>query len=280
MPVNATQEYFLAERKYLEARRIEDRIRYLQEMIKTLPKHKGTEHLLSKLKHRLAKLKKESTFSKKASAKPKFIIRKEGAAQICIIGLTQSGKSTLLNSLTNAHVKVGDHPFTTHIPQVGMMFVYNVPIQLVEIPSIFDPESLGLLHNCDKIIILVDKSKDIHKQKTKLLRILKDNNLLNKKYTFIMNNYTEKGLEKLKKSIWRSLGLIKVYTKEPGKKKAIRPVTLIPGSTVEDVTKEVHKDFLKNFKFARIFNNTKFSGQKVGLDYKLNDNDIVEIHAR
>jgi ribosome-interacting GTPase 1 len=71
-----------------------------------------------------------------------------------------------------------------------------------------------------------------------------------------------------------------VYTKEPGKPKAVPPIVLKPGSTVEDVAKRVHKDFLKNFKFARIFNDTKFSGQKVGLDYKLKNNDIVEIHAR
>jgi ribosome-interacting GTPase 1 len=107
MPVNATQEYFLAEKKYLEARTIEDRIKYLQEMIRTLPKHKSSENQLSELRRRLAKLKKEAATLRKVSTKPKFIIRKEGAAQVCIIGLTQSGKSTLLNSLTNANVEVG-----------------------------------------------------------------------------------------------------------------------------------------------------------------------------
>jgi len=280
MPVNATQEYFLAEKKYLEARTIEDRIKYLQEMIRALPKHKSSENHLSELKRRLAKLKKEAANLRKVSAKPRFIIRKEGAAQVCIIGLTQSGKSTLLNSLTNANVEVGNHPYTTQIPQVGMMFVEDVPIQLIEIPSTFDPDALGLLHTCDEIIILIDKSKDIAYQKLKLLKILKENKVINKKYIFVMNDYTEKGLEKLKKNIWRNLGLIKVYTKEPGKPKALPPIVLKPGSTVEDVAKRVHKDFLKNFKFARIFNDTKFSGQKVGLDYKLKNNDIVEIHAR
>jgi ribosome-interacting GTPase 1 len=280
MPVNATQEYFLAEKKYLEARTIEDRIKYLQEMIRALPKHKSSENQLSELRRRLAKLKKEAANLRKVSAKPKFIIRKEGAAQVCIIGLTQSGKSKLLNSLTNANVEVGDHPYTTQIPQVGMMFVEDVPIQLIEIPSTFDPDALSLLHTCDEIIILIDKSKDIADQKLKLLKILKENKVINKKYIFVMNDYTEKGLEKLKKNIWRNLGLIKVYTKEPGKPKAIPPIVLKPGSTVEDVAKRVHKDFLKNFKFARIFNDTKFSGQKVGLDYKLKDNDIVEIHVR
>jgi len=87
------------------------------------------------------------------------------------------------------------------------------------------------------------------------------------------------GLKKLKEKIWNNLGLIRVYTKSPGKPKKIPPITLPKGSTVKDVARIVHKDFLKNFKFARIFNDSKFSGSSVGLDYRLNDLDVIEIHA-
>ncbi|HLC59049.1 MAG TPA: GTPase [archaeon] len=280
MPVNAGNEYFIAEKKYLEARTKEEKIKAIEEMITTLPKHKGSEHQLSELRHRLAKLKKEVAKSKKASSKPRFSIRKEGAAMICIIGMTQSGKSTLLNNLTNANVKVDNHPFTTELPQVGMMLVDDVPIQLVEIPSMFDADTMSLLHNCDGIIILIDKRESLHKQKTDLLKILKKNKVLDKNYVFVMNDYTERGLEKLKKGIWKRLKLIKVYTREPGKPKALPPIVLKPGSTVEDVARQVHKDMLEKFQFARIFNDTRASGQKVGLDYILKNEDIIEIHAR
>ncbi len=280
MPVNASQEYFLAEKKYLEATTKEERIKALEEMISTLPKHKGSEHQLSELRHRLAKMKREASASKRASSKPRFVIPKEGAARVCIIGLTQSGKSTLLNSLTNANVQVGSHPFTTELPQVGMMPVNRAQIQLIEIPSTFDPDVMSLLHTSDEIIILIDKSKDVHSQKAEMIKLLKKNRLTGKRYVFVKNDYTQKGLEKLKVSVWNSLGLIKVYTKEPGKDKAFPPIVLKPGSTVEDVAKQIHKDFLKNFKFARIFNGTKFSGQKVGFDYVLADEDVVEIHTR
>lgn len=42
----------------------------------------------------------------------------------------------------------------------------------------------------------------------------------------------------------------------------------------------IHKDFMKNFKFARIFDSTRYSGKIVGLDYELKDRDVVEIHTR
>ena len=87
------------------------------------------------------------------------------------------------------------------------------------------------------------------------------------------------GLEELKEKIWNNLDLIRVYTKSPGKPKVIPPITLPRGSTIRDVAENVHKDFINNFKFARIFNNTRFSGSSVGLDYKLNDLDVVEIHT-
>ncbi|MCS7106260.1 MAG: TGS domain-containing protein, partial [Candidatus Aenigmarchaeota archaeon] len=87
-------------------------------------------------------------------------------------------------------------------------------------------------------------------------------------------------LEFLKEKIWENLDLIRVYTKSPGKSKDLPALALPKGSTVKDVAKILHKDFIKNFKYARIFNNTKFSGQKVGLDYELKDFDIVEIHTR
>ena len=89
----------------------------------------------------------------------------------------------------------------------------------------------------------------------------------------------EIGLDELKDRIWSGLGLIRIYTKPPGKPKIIPPITLPIGSKVRDVARNVHKDFLKDFKFARVFNNSKFSGRPVGLDYKLNDLDVVEIHV-
>lgn len=291
MPVNAGPEYFKAEKKYLEAKNKEEKISALEEMIRTLPKHKGAHNLLAQLKKRLANLKEQK--SKKTSSKPKFSIKKEGAAQICIVGLTKSGKSELMNSLTNARIEVSDYPFTTKEPKIGMMNFSDVQIQLVEIPSTFDKELISILHGCDLILILLDSSENINSQLESIKKIFEENRLEEKKILIVGNKSdlvqrkeifqisakTKTNLEKLKEKIWSMLNLIRVYTKSPGKPKIIPPVTVPVGSTVKDIAKEIHKDFLKDFKFARVFNDTKFSGQKVGLEYKLNDMDILEIHT-
>ncbi len=123
---------------------------------------------------------------------------------------------------------------------------------------------------------------------------MKQRTLLNKKILYVVNKTDLKkinsdflqisakdktGLDELKEKIWSNLCLIRVYTKSLGKTKIIPPITLPEGSKVKNVAKAVHKDFIKNFKFARIFNDSKFSGISVGLDYQLKDLDIVEIHA-
>ena len=292
MPMNAGPEYYVAEKRFLEAKTRKEKIEALEEMIRTIPKHKGTENQISLLRRRLAKIKSQK--SSKAGSRPKFVIKKLGAAQVCMIGFTNSGKSTLLNVLTGKKVEVADYPYTTKEPEVGMMLFGDVQIQLIEIPSTFDPESMSLLYTCDEIIILFDATQNIEEQKKEILGILKERNLHNKKILFVVNklellkektNYFEIsaikniGLNKLKEDIWSKLDLIRVYTKSPGKPKVIPPITLHKNSTVKDVAINVHKDFLKNFKFARVFNNTRFSGTHVGLDYKLKDLDVVEIHA-
>jgi hypothetical protein len=291
MPVNAGPEYFAAERRYLEARSKEDKIKALEEMIRTLPKHKGSENLLSQLRHRLKRLKEEKTT--RATARPKFSIKKEGAAQVCIIGLTKSGKSSLLKALTAANVEIADYPYTTKKPVVGMMNFGDVQIQLIEIPSTFDSDSMSVLQTCDLILILMDSSQDIEKQTEELVKILGEK-FDDKKALFVFNKSDIKkidkvlsvsakekiGLEKFKEEIWKRLDLIRVYTKSPGKPKVVPPITIPKGSTVKDVAKSIHKDFLKNFSFARVFNSTPFSGQKVGFDFELKDLDVVEIHTR
>lgn len=291
MPVNAGPEYFLAEKKFLQAKTKEEKVAALEGMIRAAPKHKSSEHMIAQLKQRLKKLKAEK--SSKSSSKPKFSIRKEGAAQVCIFGMTQSGKSTLMNSLTNVNAKVASNQYTTKEPVVGMMSYGDLQMQLIEIPSNFDAEVLGLMHTADLLIMLLDSTSNEEKQFDSLEKILEENNLSRKKMIIVRNKLSVRrfnsicidaknkiGLEELKERIWKELDLIKVYTKSPGKEKDLPALAMRKGSTIKDVARQIHKDFLKDFKFARVFNGTKFSGQKVGLDYKLNNLDVIEIHTQ
>jgi len=86
----------------------------------------------------------------------------------------------------------------------------------------------------------------------------------------------------LKDKIWEKLNLIKIYTKEPGKKPSLKePITLKKGSSIKNMAPHIHKDFIKKFKYARVWGKSaRHNGQTIGLEHKLSDNDIVEIHLK
>ena len=165
MPVNAPAEYFKAEEKFRSAKIREEKILALEEMIRLLPRHHGSENLFAQLKSRLAKLKKEA--EKKGARK--IGISKEGEAQVCLLGLTNSGKSSLLARLTNAKPVISEHPYTTLKPEVGMLDYSGIKIQLIEIPSTFDSEYLSMAKGSELLVLITRKEnekKQMKKNKT------------------------------------------------------------------------------------------------------------------
>ena len=276
MPVNASIEYYKAEEKYTSAKTKEEKILYLEEMIRLLPKHKSSENVHAQLRKKLAKIKSEK--SKKSGAKPKWIIKKEGAGQVCLLGLTNSGKSTLLKELTGINSDIAPYEYTTTSPHYGMMLYEDIFIQIIEIPSTFDSEGMSIVHNTDLIIILLDVNKGLEMQRKELDKILEKRSIKSKKIYIITKQKID--IEELKEQIWNSLEKIRVYTKTPGKRKEQKPIIFKKGATVKDVIKEVHKNFLKNFRYAKIWGKSvKFSGATVGLEHILTDKDVVEIRA-
>jgi len=267
MPANVTVEYVKAEEKYRNAKTREEKIAALEEMLSKIPKHKGTENMQAMLKQKLSKLKKQ----KQAKASRKTIsIPKKGSAQVCILGLTQSGKSTFLSRITNANPRISEVPYTTKKPEVGTMDYEGVKIQLIEIPSTFRPSFMSIVQSSDGIILIYRNENE----KRELKEILQDFRIRKPVIEIDRNQ----NIEKAKESVWKILEMIRVYCKEPGKKAVEKPLVLKKGSTVEDAVKKVHKDFFKYFRFARVWGSSKYSGQRVGLDYKLKDGDVLEIH--
>lgn len=161
MPANLSQPYLEAEQRFRRATTTEEKVTALEEMIRELPKHKGTEKIHADLKSRLAKLKKGG--DKKggpARATTEYVIEREGAGQLVVIGPPNSGKSALLAALTNAPVEVTDYPFATRKPIPGAMRFEDVRIQLVDTPSIapefLDPFLPSLIRQADGGLLCVD----------------------------------------------------------------------------------------------------------------------------
>ncbi|MDO8647972.1 MAG: TGS domain-containing protein [Candidatus Diapherotrites archaeon] len=86
-------------------------------------------------------------------------------------------------------------------------------------------------------------------------------------------------IEEAKKELFQILGKIRIFTKKPGKEADKEPLVLPIGCTIEDVAKDLHKDFAASLKYAKLWGSSKFEGQRVPKDYQLQDKDIVEISA-
>ena len=84
-----------------------------------------------------------------------------------------------------------------------------------------------------------------------------------------------------KQIIYNNLDLILVYTKKPGKSDSDNiPFVLKKGATIESLCEALHKDFVKKFNYAKVWGSSKYPGQKVSKDFKLKENDIVEIYLK
>jgi ribosome-interacting GTPase 1 len=90
---------------------------------------------------------------------------------------------------------------------------------------------------------------------------------------------TGRNLDQLKQAVFDSLNILRVYSKPPGEEPDFsKPVVMKKGATLEDFTKEIHKDFHEKLKFAKVWGSTMFDGQMVQRDYVLQDGDVVELH--
>jgi small GTP-binding protein len=327
MPTNLPADYFNAEERYRSATTTEDKIKFLEEMMGTIPKHKGTDHLRADLRKKLSKLKTAAT-SKKTTKKQvsAYHINKEGAGQIIIIGTTNVGKSSLVANYTNADPEVSDVPFTTWTAMPGMMTIDNIQVQLIDTPPIseeyIDPEFLNLIRRVDLVLVMIDLHANPVQQLEDVYQKLQENRiapkhlegqieadgfLLHVPTLVVVNKYdseeyeehfqifkelldqeypmvpvsvkTGHNIDKLKRTIFEELGVIRVYSKAPGKQvNTSAPFVVEQGIKLGEFAGKVHKDFQEKLKSAKIWGTSaEFPGQMVSRDHILEDEDVVEL---
>ncbi len=327
MPANLTPAYHAAEQRYRAARTLEERIAALQEMLAVIPKHKGTEHLRGDLRARLARLLDELEQpppGKRGAASP-WSIRKEGAGRAVLVGPPNSGKSALLARLTGAGARVAAYPFTTELPQPGILRVGGARIQLIDTPPLVaghsEPALYGLLRTADVLVPVLDLSAGPAEQLAELRGALAARNLLliapdgeggpegwTAKRAVIAASKADlpgaaealaalttaaeglpvvpvsaesgAGLEALGQAIFQALGVIRVFTKAPGREPdRDDPVVLPVGSTVLDFAAALHRGWEKRLKYALLWGASgRFAGQRVAKEHVLADGDAVELH--
>jgi ribosome-interacting GTPase 1 len=159
MAANLTPEYLEAERRFKSAKTTDEKVEALEQMLATIPRHKGTEKLQADLKRRLSKL-RAGQRRPVSRAGLMHRVEKEGAGQVVLVGPPNSGKSQLLRCLTHAAPEVADYPFTTRVPLPGMMPFEDVQIQLVDLPPVHPdfPEAwlYQIIRNADAALLVVD----------------------------------------------------------------------------------------------------------------------------
>lgn len=165
MPANLPPQYKEAEERYRQAKTTPEKILALEEMLAIIPHHKGTDKLIGQLRRRLSQHKEESQHKSSISRKKDiFFIKKEGASQVVLVGLPNSGKSQILAFLTNALPEIADYPFTTRVPLPGMVKFENIQIQLVDAPPLMDEYTesglFNLVRNADALAIVLDLTED------------------------------------------------------------------------------------------------------------------------
>ncbi|MBP1634100.1 MAG: small GTP-binding protein [Acidobacteria bacterium] len=159
MPANLTPEYKRAEERFRAAKGPEEKLEALEEMLRVVPKHKGTDGLQADLKSRIAKLKKQPA-TKAGKSSFTHMIPREGAGQVALVGPPNSGKSSLVAALTRATPEVGEYAFTTRDATPGMMRFENIWIQLVDLPPVSaqhaEPWVFDLVRTADLCWLVVD----------------------------------------------------------------------------------------------------------------------------
>ena len=162
MPANLTPEFLKARKRFRQAREPDEKLAALEEMLATIPKHKGTDKMQADIKRRIAKLREGQSHAKRGKASGHDHVPREGAGQVALIGPPNTGKSSLLTVLTNARPEVAEYPFSTLVPVPGMMAFEDVSIQLLDLPPI-TPEYteswvFNAIRGCDVGLVVLDAS--------------------------------------------------------------------------------------------------------------------------
>ncbi|MCK4421943.1 TGS domain-containing protein [candidate division WOR-3 bacterium] len=319
MPANLPRIYYKKEENLRFVQSPEEKIPILKEMLAVMPKHKGTDNLRADLNARIAKLKKEARKKPQIQRMDLYTVAKEGIGQVVLMGPPNSGKSTILSRLTNASPDIAAYPFTTQKPDVGMIEYENVQIQLVDTPPLygnFHPAwLLALGRSSDILVGVINCANNCEEPLNRLLERFEEGNMFLQSrdfyrgdelmpkpglvlvtsaredcLSFLKDKYGERldiiefpldaPPDPIKKKIFNSLGVLRIYTKAPGKEPDFsEPVVLEKGSTVLEAAYEIHKDIAERLKYARLWRDDN-KPKQVGATQILQEGDVVEFHNR
>jgi small GTP-binding protein len=237
-------------------------------------------------------------------------VKRQGVAQVAIVGPPNAGKSSLLQALSDVQIKTGDYAFTTTRPIPAVIRAGGVLVQLVEIPGLIEGAHedrgggkalLSVLRTADAMVLCHDltapvsvlevlraeldaaaidlptmvaatKGDDAPPGALAALRAaLPDLEVVE------LSILDDELLDAFREHVWRLTGLVRIGLRKDGEP-AGDTLALDPPVTVLDVARGIHNDLADRCRGALLWGpSAHFPGERVGSGRVLSDTDEVEI---
>lgn len=287
-----------------------ERIREVRALLAELPDYKNGPY--ADLRKSLLAEIEDTRVRASAVHRDSIAVRREGAAQIALVGPPNVGKSSILQALSDIQIKTGDFAFTTLRPVPALTRIGGVLVQLVEIPGLIGGATddrgggralLGVLRSADAIVYcgragadpaelatVLDEVAAAGIEKPAILAITRADEASAAATTDLMQRFPalpaipvsildDASLDALRAAMWALTGLIRVYLRTGGAVDA-EPIALEPGATITAVADAIHHDLAVACTGARVWGpSARFDGQRVGREHAVSDGDTVEILA-
>jgi small GTP-binding protein len=281
-----------------------DRIRELRAILAELPGYRNGPY--ADIRKWVEAQLEQTRTRKRVIHRDSIAVRREGAAQIALVGPPNAGKSSLLQALSDVRIKTGDYAFTTTRPVPALTRIGGVPVQLVEIPGLIEGAHegrgggrplLGVLRQADAVLLchdvtadpnelarVIEEVRDAGIERPAVLVATKADEAAPEAVARLETAFPElevvavsvlddESLERLRDRMWRLTGLIRIYLRDDEE-----PIALRPPVNVTDVARSVHHELAARCEGARVWGpSARFAGQRVGRAHVLADGDAVEI---
>jgi uncharacterized protein len=285
-----------------------ERIRELRAILTDLPNYKNGPY--GDIRKWVMGQIEETRTRSRVINRDSIAVRREGAAQVALVGAPNAGKSSLLHALSHVQIKIGNYAFTTLRPVPALTRIGGVLVQLVEIPGLIAGASedrgggralLGVLRGADAIVycqdvtappdVLNDVRSEVAAAGIDLPAILAATKIdeADEQAVFTLaaavpdlpvvgvSIIDDDSLDRFKEAVWRLTGLVRIYLRHNGVV-AEEPLALEDGATIAEVATAIHKELGASCRTARIWGpSARFDGQQVGREHRVLDGDTVEV---
>ena len=237
-------------------------------------------------------------------------VKRQGVAQVAVVGPPNAGKSSLLQALSSVQIKTGDYAFTTTRPMPAVIRAGGVLVQLVEIPGLIEGASedrgggkalLSVLRTADAMVLCHDLTADVRVLETlrweldaagvdlpTIVAATKGDDAAPSALAALraavpdldvvaVSVLDDALLDAFREEVWRLTGLVRIHLRRDGEP-AHDTLALAPPVTVNDVARAIHNELGVRCKAALLWGpSAHFAGERVGPARELTDGDEVEI---